>query len=220
MSSSYVSAPLRFPRLSCRISNSICPQVKAYSVAMSGTNISGRYTHLFYPMPWVHQRNYAFMPTLLCPSTLSPPWHDTTHLQVMGVDPPRPVPELAYDLQTVLESVQHFATQTLAAVVTAQATKKDLDADFGSQGVRSPRMTMGGRGTAAAKEAKEGDAAAGSRVGWRALWPPEKLTAALGLVTAKQMAHAMRCDAEPLIQVSSGAQTVWYSFRGNALCFI
>lgn len=93
---------------------------------------------------------------------------------MLGVDPPRPLPPAAYDLQTALESVQHFATQTLAGVVQAKA---------------------------AAKESREAAAAAGSLEGWEKAWPPKELTKELGLVTARQMAHVMRCDAEPLIQV-------------------
>lgn len=93
--------------------------------------------------------------------------------------------------------MQHFATQTLAGVVQAKATHGfDPDAYSGS---RSP--TLGGaRAAAAAEEAREAAAAAGSREGWDKAWPPRELTAALGLVTARQMAHTMRCDAEPLIQ--------------------
>lgn len=121
-------------------------------------------------------------------------------LQVLGVDPPRPLPPAAYDLQTALESVQHFATQTLAGVVQAEAAL-GLDSDDASPGSRSPRMGAGRRAAVAAKDAKDGAAAAGLREGWERAWPPLELTAALGLVTAKQMAHAMRCDAEPLIQV-------------------
>lgn len=130
--------------------------------------------------------------------------------QVLGVDPPRPLPAAAYDLQTALESVQHFATQTLAGVVQAAAVRgSDLyDNDFDPlSGARSPRHLAGGgrvgKGSGA-KEARDGGVAAGSVEGWEAAWPPRELTAALGLVTARQMAHAMRCDAEPLIQVHSG----------------
>ena len=119
-------------------------------------------------------------------------------LQVLGVDPPRPLPPAAYDLHTALETVQHFATQTLAGVVQAEATG-GFDPDSYS-GSRSPTRGAA-RATAAAKEAREAAAAAGSREGWDKLWPPRELTAALGLVTARQMAHTMRCDAEPLIQV-------------------
>lgn len=128
---------------------------------------------------------------------------------MLGVDPPRPLPAAAYDLQTALESVQHFATQTLAAVVQSEATRgSDLYDPF--SGARSPRHMAGGwkAATAAAKEDREGAAAAaaaGLVEGWEAAWPPRELTAALGLVTARQMAHAMRCDAEPLIQVRQGS---------------
>lgn len=131
---------------------------------------------------------------------------------MLGVDPPRPLPAAAYDLQTALESVQHFATQTLAGVVQAAAVRgSDLyDYDYDPlSGARSPRH-LGGGGRAgkgfAAKEAREAGAAAGTVEGWEAAWPPRELTAALGLVTARQMAHAMRCDAEPLIQVAAKVQ--------------
>lgn len=116
---------------------------------------------------------------------------------MLSVDPPRPLPAAAYDLHTALETVQHFATQTLAGVVQAAATRGfDPDAYSGS---RSP-TSSGARAAAAAAEAREASAAAGSREGWDKVWPPRELTAALGLVTARQMAHTMRCDAEPLIQ--------------------
>lgn len=58
-----------------------------------------------------------------------------------------------------------------------------------------------GRGGAAAVFAKDQASAAGLEDGWETAWPPRQLTAALTLVTARQMAHAMRCDSEPLIQV-------------------
>lgn len=128
--------------------------------------------------------------------------------QVLGVDPPRPLPPAAYDLQTALESVQHFATQTLAGVVQAEATRGS--ADFSdptpSSGGRSPRQAGGAGGRAAiakaaAKETREAAVAAGLVEGWEEAWPPRELTKELGLVTARQMGHAMRCDAEPLIQV-------------------
>ncbi|CAM9702470.1 unnamed protein product, partial [Ectocarpus fasciculatus] len=132
-------------------------------------------------------------------------------VEVLGVDPPRPLPAAAYDLQTALESVQHFATQTLAGVVQAAAVRGSGLYDYGYDydplsGSRSPRhLTGGGGGRAgkgsAAKEARDAAAAAGLVEGWEAAWPPRELTAALGLVTARQMAHAMRCDAEPLIQI-------------------
>lgn len=126
---------------------------------------------------------------------------------MLGVDPPRPLPAAAYDLQTALESVQHFATQTLAGVVQAEATRGSDFSDTFS-GARSPRKMGGGGGKAAkaakaaAKENREAAAAAGSLDGWEAAWPPRELTKELGLVTARQMAHVMRCDAEPLIQVA------------------
>lgn len=128
-------------------------------------------------------------------------------VQVLGVDPPRPLPPAAYDLQTALESVQHFATQTLAGVVQAEATRGFNSEAFASS--RSPRIG-GSRLTVAVKEAKESAAAAGVKEGWESGWPPRELTAALGLVTARQMAHAMRCDAEPLIQV------VFFFFKSPA----
>ncbi|CAB1101944.1 unnamed protein product [Ectocarpus sp. CCAP 1310/34] len=147
---------------------------------------------------------------LLC--RVTPQWlgassNNLNTLPVLGVDPPRPLPAAAYDLQTALESVQHFATQTLAGVVQAAAVRgSDLyDNDYDSlSGARSPRHLAGGgragKGSGA-KEARDGGVAAGLVEGWEAAWPPRELTAALGLVTARQMAHAMRCDAEPLIQI-------------------
>ncbi|CAM9352115.1 unnamed protein product [Scytosiphon promiscuus] len=123
-------------------------------------------------------------------------------VEVLAIDPPKPLPAAAYDLQTALESVQHFATQTLAGVVQSEAIKgSDLYDTF--SGARSPRQTSSGwkAATVAAKENREAAAAAGAVEGWEVAWPPRELTAALGLVTARQMAHAMRCDAEPLIQV-------------------
>ncbi|CAM9469136.1 unnamed protein product [Ectocarpus sp. 13 AM-2016] len=129
------------------------------------------------------------------------------HVEVLGVDPPRPLPAAAYDLQTALESVQHFATQTLAGVVQAAAVRGSdfYDNDYDSlSGARSPRHLAGGgraRKGSSAQEARDGGVAAGLVEGWEAAWPPRELTAALGLVTARQMAHAMRCDAEPLIQI-------------------
>lgn len=122
-------------------------------------------------------------------------------IQVLGVDPPRPLPSAAYDLQTALESVQHFATQTLAGVVQAEATRGS-EVFEPSSGAWSPRKGGGGKAAkAAAKENWEAAAAAGLREGWEKAWPPRELTKELGLVTARQMAHVMRCDAEPLIQV-------------------
>lgn len=126
--------------------------------------------------------------------------------QVLGVDPPRPLPPAAYDLQTALEAVQHFATQTLAGVVQAEATRgsTDFSDPTPSSGGRSPRQAGGAGGRAskaAAKETREAAVAAGLVEGWEEAWPPRELTKELGLVTARQMGHAMRCDAEPLIQV-------------------
>lgn len=131
---------------------------------------------------------------------------------MLGVDPPRPLPPAAYDLQTALESVQHFATQTLAGVVQAEATRGFSDfsdhTTLGSGG-RSPRQAGGGgaggrAAKAAAKEKREAGEAAGLVEGWEGAWPPRELTKELGLVTARQMGHTMRCDAEPLIQVWNG----------------
>lgn len=124
-------------------------------------------------------------------------------IQVLGVDPPRPLPLAAYDLQTALESVQHFATQTLAWVVQADATRGS-DVFDPLSGARSPRKGGGGwAAKTAAKESREAAAAAGLLEGWEKSWPPRELTKELGLVTARQMGHVMRCDAEPLIQVLS-----------------
>lgn len=117
-------------------------------------------------------------------------------LQFMCVDPPRPLPDAAFDLQTALESVQHFATQTLSGVVQAQAVRGTSE-EFPTGA--SP-LPMGG-GQSRTTEAREAAAAAGVREGWELWWPPRELTAALALVTARQMSNAMRCDAEPLIQV-------------------
>lgn len=134
--------------------------------------------------------------------------------KVLGVDPPRPLPASAYDLQTALESVQHFATQTLAGVVQAEATRgsSDFSDPAPSSGGRSPKQGGGGAGgragKAAAKEKREAGAAAGLVEGWEEAWPPRELTKELGLVTARQMAHAMRCDAEPLIQVHKFAASL------------
>eukprot|EP00903_Cladosiphon_okamuranus_P019892 g18284.t1 len=122
--------------------------------------------------------------------------------EVLGVDPPRPLPSAAYDLQTALESVQHFATQTLAGVVQAEATRGSTDYSdpTPSSGGRSPRQ-MGRAAKAAAKESREAGVAGGLVERWEDAWPPRELTKELGLVTARQMGHVMRCDAEPLIQI-------------------
>lgn len=161
------------------------------------------------PLAWVS--SFFLLPpssflSLLTPSCFLPP------VQVLGVDPPRPLPPAAYDLQTALESVQHFATQTLAGVVQAEATRGS--SDFSDPNPNpNPSSSSGGGGAhhhhggraakakAAAKESREAAAAAGLGEGWEAAWPPRELTKELGLVTARQMAHAMRCDVEPLIQV-------------------
>lgn len=143
------------------------------------------------------------------------------------MDPPRPLPPAAYDLQTALESVQHFATQTLAGVVQAEATRgsSDFFDPTPSSGGRSPRQMGGGGGgsraaKAAAKDNREAAAAAGLMEGWEAAWPPRELTKELALVTARQMGHAMRCDAEPLIQVpfTTRAQSVNVARRERPNC--
>lgn len=119
---------------------------------------------------------------------------------MLGVSPPRPLPADAYDLQTALESVQHLATQTLAGVVQSEATR-GLDLDVGSAFQSISPSRGGGILGLATGETREIAAAAGQGESWESAWPPRELTAALGLVTARQMAHAMRCDSEPLIQV-------------------
>lgn len=132
---------------------------------------------------------------------------------MLGVGPPRPLPAAAYDLQTALESVQHIATQTLAGVVQGKATWREPGLDFDQHSTTRSQQSRsrsnspmrgsagGGRGAAATSVAEEQACAAGLGGDWEKAWPPRELTAALTLVTARQMAHAMRCDSEPLIQV-------------------
>lgn len=129
---------------------------------------------------------------------------------MLGIAPPRPLPSAAYDLLTALESVQHFATRILAGVVQSEATNGSFALGFDdTQAFRQPRSGShspirgggGARAAATALFAKEQADAAGLGEEWEKAWPPRELTAALALVTARQMAHAMRCDSEPLMQV-------------------